>query len=191
MWSLAIGVLLLGAVGAEVVTFENCPVSGKTARVALRYTASDLYLLNATQFHGTRLKVHCIYCHKQSTAFTAPIFTNLTNAQQRCVQMSMPRRTTCFILRHPETHKSLGLLAVVQCCIQRKGCRRLVLWLSECGPWTRRYPRGYFCLSVASYRETILCLIFLICYRICLRAIMAPGVRLCARVSASSVHSAQ
>ena len=46
MWSLAVGVLLLGAVGAEVVSFQNCPVSGKAA---LRGGACTLYCQNVTQ----------------------------------------------------------------------------------------------------------------------------------------------
>jgi hypothetical protein len=29
MWSLALGLLLLACVSAEVVTFQNCPVSGE------------------------------------------------------------------------------------------------------------------------------------------------------------------
>jgi hypothetical protein len=63
MWSLAVGVLLLGAVGAEVVSFQNCPVSGKTARVALRHGVRRLcpgfalFFKNATQWYGTDMSV--------------------------------------------------------------------------------------------------------------------------------------
>jgi hypothetical protein len=73
MWYLAVGVLLLGAVGAEVVWFSNCPVSGKAAW-----------------------------------------------------------------------------------CIQRKGGTG-VPTVMRGGPWTHRGPRGYFCLSVASCQDKLLC----------------------------------
>jgi hypothetical protein len=45
MWSLAVVVLLLGAVGGEVVSFSNCPVSGKAAVVA----CADYYCPHGTK----------------------------------------------------------------------------------------------------------------------------------------------
>lgn len=80
MWCLAVSVvLLLGAVGAEVVTFQNCPVPGKTVHsrrslLAERQTVSRY-----------KCKCNCTYTYNKNKAFAVPIFTNLTDAQERCV----------------------------------------------------------------------------------------------------------
>jgi hypothetical protein len=132
MWSLAVVVLLLGGVSAEVVSFSNCPVLGKPAVVACAHCTVSVAQSGEVDYHNSR-------------AFPIPISTVFTVGQRLHV--------------HSKKNNSFNAVnrLALQCIALALSYRCFGLRLSEGGPWTHRGLRGNFCLSVASYQDKLLC----------------------------------
>ena len=94
---------------------------------------------------------NCIYTDNSSRAFPIPIFTVFTDGQQLYVPMCIPRRITRF---------GAVMCWALHCYTQRKGGTVIpTVRAAVMRGWTvdPQGSAGYFCLSVASCQDKLLC----------------------------------